>query len=229
MDTRKKNVIIGAVIGVVVIALGILACFGIFRDFNAQRYVTAILNQTLKGDVEVAVEMTDNSTEEKLYAQYEENISTFVKNSIISGIEVEPELEEKYVELCKKVFEAIPYEVQEAEKISNEEYHVPVTYQSSDIFKKFITSVAEETQRLQEKVDNGEYRGTLEEINLQMQEEFLNNSYTLFEEAYKTMVLGEEETMVFIVRKDENDLYAISENGIGEFITKIMCLDEIQD
>ena len=89
MDIKKKKVIVGIIVVVVIAVFGALACLGLFREFDAKGYVTATLNQTLKGDVEAAVEITEGATEEKLLAQYEESITSFVKSSIISGIEVE--------------------------------------------------------------------------------------------------------------------------------------------
>lgn len=232
MENKKKNITIGVIVSVVVvlfIVFGTLACFGIFREFNAQRYVSAVLDQTLKGDVEDAVEMIDGATEEALYTQYEAGITSFVKNSLTSGTELTTELEKRYTELCKKVFASMKYEVQEAEKISDEEFQVPVKYQPSDILQKFIASVTAESQRLNEKVENGEYRGTLEEINTQMKEEFMNNSCDLFEEAYNSMEFGEEQTIVLKVIKGENDLYELEESAITEFLVKILSLDAKED
>ena len=232
MENKKKNMTIGVIVSVVVvlfIVFGTLACLGIFREFNAQRYVSAVLDQTLKGDVEDAVEMVDGATEEALYTQYEAGISSFVKNSLTSGTELTTELEKRYTELCKKVFASMKYEVQEAEKISDEEFQVPVKYQPSDILQKFIVSVTAEAQRLNEKVENGEYRGTLEEINTQMKEEFMNNSCDLFEEAYNSMEFGEEQTIVLKVVKGEDDLYELEESAITEFLVKILSLDAKED
>ena len=232
MDAKKRNIIIGAVIGVATMGFfvfGVLASLGIFREFNAQGYVTAILDQTLKGDVENAVELIDGTTEEGLRAQYEAGIESFVKNSLTSGTELTPELEERYIELCKKMFADMKYEVQEAQKVSDEEFDVPVKYQPTDILQQFIASVGAESQRLSEKVENGEYRGTLEEINAQMKEEFLNNSCDLFEEAYNNMNFGEEQTIVFKIKKGEDGLYKLEESAITEFLTKILSLDVKED
>lgn len=232
MEGKKKKIIIGISIGVAAvlfIVFGTLACLGIFREFDAQRYVKATLDQTIKGEVEAAVEMTNGTTEDALYAQYEAGIESFVKNSLTSGTELTEELETRYIDLCKKVFASMKYEVQEAEKISDTEYQVPVTYQPSDVLNLFIASVQGEAQRLSEKVENGEYRGTLEEINAQMKSDFMNNSCDLFEEAYNNMQYGEEQTMVFKVTKGESGLYELESTAISEFLTKILGLGENQD
>ena len=71
------------------------------------------------------------------------------------------------------------YQVNEAEKISRKEYDVSVEFQPSDVFLQFITSIQTESENLKQKAENGEYQGTKEEINAQMQSEFLNRSYEL--------------------------------------------------
>lgn len=226
---KKKTWIVALVVLVLIIALGTVASFGIFRSFDARGYVEAILDQTMKGEVEEALKMTDGTTELALLMQYEEGITSFVQENIISGVEVGEELEEKYKETCKKVFADMKYEVQDVEKISKNEYRVLVTYQASDVFAKFIASTTTEATRLKEKVEDGEYRGTVEEINAQMQKDFLENSYAYFQEAYDTMEYGEEKTMVIKVTKGENGLYELNEAEITQFLVKILGLDEIQD
>mgnify|MGYP007112553797 CR=1 FL=1 len=89
------------------IVFGTLACLGVFRGFNAQGYVSAILDQTFKGDVKLAAEIMEGTTEEALLAQYEAGIESFTKNTILQGSVVDKELEEKYIDLCKKIFDKI--------------------------------------------------------------------------------------------------------------------------
>lgn len=227
---KDKKVIIGASVGAAVLITTIVICSVVFSDFQAQGYVKAILNQTFTGDVQAATKMTEQATEKELYAQYEENINSFVKANVLSGIEVEAELEQKYVDVCKKVFADMKYEVGEEQQADDGAYVVPVTYKPSDVFLKFHAAIEQERQKLYTKVESGEYKGaTQEEINGQMQTEFLNNACTLFGEAYETMEFGEEATMNFTVKKGENGLYQLNGEEIAEFLTKIMRLDENQD
>ena len=229
MDTKKKNIIIGAgAAAVVIIVVGLLAVLGVFRSFNPEGYVKAVLDQSLKGEVKVASQLMEGTTEDQLLAQYEAGISSFVKNSIASGVELEDELQGKYVDLCKKVFGAMKYEVKEAKDVKDGGYEVTVSYKPANVFTNFITKIGEENARLTEKVENGEYRGTLEEINSQMQKDFMTNAYTLFEESYGAIEYGEEETYVFTIVKDAEGMYDLDEAQISEFITKILNLDEIQ-
>lgn len=233
MDTKKKNIIVGIAIGLAValfIIFGTLACFGDFRDFDAQGYVTAMLDKTLKGDVDAAVELLgEAATEETLLAQYEATIENLAKSSLPEGMELTEELQEQYIDTYKKVFASMKYEVQEAEKISDDEYQVAVQYQPADVFQKYNVLITEEGQRIYAGKENGDYRGTNDEINAQMKEEFLNNICALFEEACNTMEYGETQTVVFKVVKGEDDLFKIDNSEITEFIKKILGLDAIQD
>ena len=232
MEGKKKNIIIGAIISVIVvlfIVFGTLACLGIFRGFNAQGYVSAILNQTLKGDVESAVEMLDGATEEGLLAQYEAGIKSFAKNSLLNGAELDAELEQKYVDLCKKIFDSMEYSVQEAEEVKDGEFDVPVKYKPSNVLQLFVESATSEAERIGAKKEKGEYRGTYEEIEAQMKVELLNGWYTSLEEAYNNMEFGEEQTVVFKVIRGEDDLYELEEKAITEFLVKILSLDAKED
>ena len=224
---KAKNRIVSAII-VGIALIGIVA-FWLFRDFDAQGYVNAILAQTFKGDVKVAAEMIEASTEEELAAQYEEGIKSFVAGNITGGVEMSEEMQEQYISLCKEIFASAKFEVKEAEKLSRKEYKVPVEYCTTDIFSKFSEAIKAESQRLLEKVDNGEYKGTVEEINAQMQKEFLENSYQMLETAYEQAECAEKETMIFTVKKGASDLFTVDDAQVYKFVIKIMGLDEIQD
>lgn len=215
----------------IIIALALLGVviFGLFRDFDAQGYVKAILSQTFKGEVEAVVEMTEETTEEELLVQYEEGIRSFVTSNLTGGVEMSEEMQEQYIELCKEIFASVTYKVKGAEKVSRKEYKVPVEYNSVDIFKTFSESIKEESARLLQKVDSGEYKGTVEEINAQMEKEFLENSYQLLVTAFEQVEQAESETLIFTVKKDDGGLFKVDDAKVHELVIKIMGLDEIQD
>ena len=232
MEAKKKNVIIGIIITVAVVlfvVFGTLACLGVFREFNAQGYVSAILNQTFKDEVEEAVEMVEGANEDALHAQYEAGVEAFMKIIISSEAELTREMKEQYIGLCKKVLAASKYDVQAAEKISEDEFHVPVKYQPSNVLQLFKEAEQNENKRMSEKADRGEYRGTMEEIAAKMKEEYLTNCCTLLEEAYNNMEYGKEQTVVFKVIKGEDGLYKLEESAITDFLVKILSLDVKQD
>lgn len=213
-------------LGIIVITM---ICAKVFRDFDAQGYVNAVLNQHYQGEIEGISEFIDGKTEDELIAQYEEGVISFVQNNITSGVEIDEELEQKYIELGKEIFMIMQYNVKEAEKINSSEYRVPVEYQTMNVFSKFIELVEEASNDIRDKVEKGEYQGTLEEINAQMQKDFLENAYLCLRHAYREVRYEFKETMIFKVSKNEEGLFVIDESQIHEFTTKIMGLDEIQD
>lgn len=223
----KKGLI--AIVAVALIAMGILVGMALMRDFDAERYVSVILDQTFQGKVEGATEIIEGVTEEELYQQYEDGVTAFVKNNIISGVEVDAEAEAKFIELGKNIFSSMKYDVVSVEKISREEYDVKVSYQPSDVFLKYIEYVALESQKITDKVEAGEYKGTVDEINAQMESEFLASAYTLLEQAYTDMEFGEAQEMEFIVKVGATELYQLREDELHKLMVKIMRLDEIQD
>ena len=75
---------------------------------------------------------------------------------------------------------------------------------------------------LHNKVENGDYRGTRDEINEQMRKDFLKEVYPFYEADYANMEYGEKETIVFHVEKGENGLYKMDGQAVSEFIKKIL-------
>ena len=224
MKSKKGT---AAIIAVIVVLVGIV-CMGLLRDFDAQGYVRAILNQRFQGDVTEAEEILEDTTKKELVRQYEEGIENFVAAYITNGVEMDETLEQKFVELCKEIFGSMKYQVNEAEKISRKEYDVSVEFEPADVFPQFIASIQTESENLKQKAENGEYKGTKEEINVQMQNEFLNRSYELLEAAYQNMQYKDTETIVFKVKSNENNVFSMNEEEISALITKILRLDEIQ-
>lgn len=224
MKSKKGT---AAIIAVIVVLVGIV-CVGLLRDFDAQGYVRAILNQRFQGDVTEAEEILEDTTKKELVRQYVEGIENFVAAYITNGVEMDEALEQKFVELCKEIFRSMKYQVNEAEKISRKEYDVSVEFEPADVFPQFIASIQTESENLKQKAENGEYKGTKEEINVQMQNEFLNRSYELLEAAYQNMQYKDTETIVFKVKSNENNVFSMNEEEISSLITKILRLDEIQ-
>lgn len=224
MKSKKGT---AAIIAVIVVLVGIV-CVGLLRDFDAQGYVRAILNQRFQGDVTEAEEILEDTTKKELVRQYEEGIENFVAAYITNGVEMDEALEQKFVELCKEIFRSMKYQINEAEKISRKEYDVSVEFEPADVFPQFIASIQTESENLKQKAENGEYKGTKEEINVQMQNEFLNRSYELLEAAYQNMQYKDTETIVFKVKSNENNVFSMNEEEISSLITKILRLDEIQ-
>lgn len=234
MEKEKKTLskkTIGIIIGAVaaVIALGTVVVFGMNRDFEADKYVNVILDYTFKGESKGAGEMFDEASLSQMKKQYEDNITAFVEKNITGGIAVDAEIKEKYTALCKDIFKAMKYKVKKVEKVSGDEYKVTVEYQAANIFGTYMETATQEAGKLLEKVQRGEYQGTQDEINAQMQQETIANDYTLLDAAYQNVQYGDKETVVFTVKRGENQAFALDSASLSEFLAKIMALDANQD
>lgn len=232
MKEKKRTIIIGVAVGVIAllfIVFGTLAISGAFRQFDARGYVTAVLKQMLEGDVKSAEEIMDGVTEEHLTAQYEAGVQSFLHILVSKDAEMTAELEEKYLAVCKKILASSKYEVQEAEKKSDGEILVPVTYRATNVLQLFQEAEAGEMASMNEKKERGEYRGSLEEVQKQMQEEYLSDCCGILEEAFEKMEFGEKQTVVMKIIKDEDGLYKLEETTITQFLLKILNLDEKED
>ena len=228
----KSKKTVGIIVGIVVVvaALGLVAVKGARRDFNAGGYVNAILDYTFKGKSEEAVNLFEEGALAHLENQYETNITTFVDKNITGGIEVDDGMRDKYIALCKDIFQAMKYQVKGVEKVNGDEYKVTVGFQAADIFPVYRNAALQEAAKIMEKVENGEYQGeSTEEINLQMKQDTINNDYELLGGAYENVQYGKEEEMIFTVKRGEDGVFAIDGASLSEFIRKILSLDEIRD
>lgn len=235
MKKEKKTIskkLLGIIIGTVVavIALGAVAFWGLNRDFKADKYVSVILDYTFKGEAKDGDGMFDQASHDQMKKQYDENITAFVENNITGGIAVDEEMKEKYTALCKDIFKSMKYKVKTVEKVNKDEYRVTVEYQGANIFQTYMELAAQEAGKLLEKAQSGgEYKGTSEEINAQMQQETIANDYTVLEAAYENIQYDEKETFVFTVKRGENEAFALDSAALSEFLAKIMNLDAKQD
>ena len=81
-QSKKKLTIAICVAAVAVITMLAVVAVGMFRDFDAQKYVRGVLDQTFKGAVEEIMTIVDGSSEEELAKQYEEGVVAFVENKV---------------------------------------------------------------------------------------------------------------------------------------------------
>lgn len=224
MRGQRKALTAGIIAAVL---LGIAGC-GLTKDFDAQKYVKAYLDRSLKGEVAEEAEIV-RASEEELKARYEEDMKAFVINSIAGAEEIDDQLFGEYEDLCKVIFASARYKVKEAEKISRTEYDVEVEYESMDVFPKFIAGLQEESARLLEKVENGEYQGTEEEINQQIEKEFVANSLQILETAFENCTYAEPESVTLNITANEENVFSIDEEESFQLVQKILQFDEIQD
>lgn len=224
MKRKKRKVFLFLTVWMALFAAG---C-GLLKDFDAEGYVRALLNQTFRGEVKEAAKVMGDTSEKELKEQYEEEISAFVRKNLVSGIQIDETVQKEYEAVCKDIFGAMKYEVKSSEKADKKEYDVSVEIQPSDIFIRFSGAVKEDTARLMEKADKGEYQGTEDEINSQMQKEFIADALRLLKQAQAEMKYGEKETVIIRVIGNKNNEFSVDEEEISNLITKILRLDEIQ-
>ena len=230
MSAMKKNIIIVLVVVLIAIGVGVYAVISTSQGFDAKGYVQAMLDKTIKGETKAAVGLINGATEESLSAQYDEMMTTFVRNQMLAGVQVDAEMEKQYVELCKKIFASMKYEIQDAIEQEDGNFKVTVKYQSTDAFSNFITKAAEEKTRLEDLANKGEeYRGNREEIALKMQEDLIKNAYSLLEQCHNEATYSEEKTMVFTIVKEQERKYSMNSEEVTAFVQKIIGLDAKED
>lgn len=205
-----------------------MAGCGLLKGFDAEAYTDAVLKQRLAGDTKAIAGLTEDLSKEELTAQYEEEIQTFVAGYITKDVAMGEELTEKYTALCSEIFKNLKYETGEAEKQEKNTYDVKVDIYPTDTFVIFSEKLKHPADEMVQKAENGEYKGTEEEIKAQMQSEFLEYSYTLLEESCEEAQNGKKQTVVLTISNKEEKGFAVEEESFSNFLTAILRLDEVK-
>ncbi|MBS4980659.1 MAG: hypothetical protein KHZ72_04735 [Lachnospiraceae bacterium] len=205
-----------------------MAGCGLLKGFDAEAYTDAVLKQRLAGDTKAIAGLTEDMSKEELTAQYEEEIQTFVAGYITKDVAMGEELTEKYTALCSEIFKNLKYETGEAEKKEKNTYDVKVDIYPTDTFVIFSEKLKHPADEMVQKAENGEYKGTEEEIKAQMQSEFLEYSYTLLEESCEEAQNGKKQTVVLTISNKEEKGFAVEEESFLNFLTAILRLDEVK-
>lgn len=229
MDNKKRNIIIAVSVSVVVAVLAVIAGIRIFGGFKPERYVSAVLSQTMKGEVGAVTRMTKGLTEDEAQIQYEIVVTGFMNNVILSDVSLSDTQKAECLEICKKIFKDMKYEVKDSEKAGDGVYRVSVQIQSSDVLQKMKTLLEAETERIYAKMEAAEYQGTLAEIEKQMKKEYADSVPSILKKAYETMEYQTAETVVLTVKKGDNGLYGVDGAELNDFIVKILGLTTNQD
>lgn len=205
-----------------------MAGCGLLKGFDAEAYTDAVLKQRLAGDTKAIAGLTEDMSKEELTAQYEKEIQTFVAGYITKDVAMGEELTEKYTALCSEIFKNLKYETGEAEKKEKNTYDVKVDIYPTDTFVIFSEKLKHPADEMVQKAENGEYKGTEEEIKAQMQSEFLEYSYTLLEESCEEAQNGKKQTVVLTISNKEEKGFAVEEESFSNFLTAILRLDEVK-
>lgn len=221
MERLKK------IIPVFVVCELLFTVTGCGGGFDASGYTEAVLDLQFQGDTQNARTLVAGATQENLYQMYQEFIGNFTAGYITDGMDITDDASEKFGELAATVFASMRYEVGEAKETGKKEYEVPVVIQPTDTFLRYKDLLTEDALRISEKVKNGEYKGTEEEIQSQVMADIAGHAYELLERAYEDSEYGEKQTVILRVKSDISDIYSIDEDDMDNLISKILRLDEI--
>ena len=199
------------------------------KDLKAAEYVRADLELIFQGETQEAKEFLDASSSD-LKKVYENGIQSFVENYLI--IDTDEENEESgnvsvYSYYVEEIFRTMKYQVGEAVEKDKDTYEVTVTYQPADVFVLFAEKLQEESAKIRQKQEEGQYTGTEEEQKQAMMEEYVTASYELLGESYSQMQYKEAEEFTFTVTRSEKNQPQMSEDEINQFIVQILLLDKL--
>lgn len=221
MKQWKRSVSIFIIFMVCVMAAG---CG---KGFDASGYTEAILALQFQGDVRNAGTFVEGTGRAELMEMHQNFIDDFVAGYITNGMTLTEAQEEEFSELVSTIFTSMRYEVGEAKKVEKGEYEVPVIIRSSDMFLRYRDLLTEDSVKMSNKVQKGEYGEDGEAAMEQMMAEIAANAYNLLETAYEDSEYGEEQTVILRVSADKNEIYSIDEEDMDNLIIKILRLDEI--
>lgn len=208
-----------------------VACvsFGCGRKFDASGYTQALLDLNFQGETSGALQYVDGVSKTELMQQYKQSVDAFVAANITNEIEMSDAKTADFADLVSRIFMTMRYEVKDAEKTGKREYEVPVSIWPSSVFEVFRQSLVEDSLKIAEKVEEGGYTGTEEEIDQQVLSDIINHAYELLESAAQEPEYGDEQTVILHVRADGENEYYIDEDDMDNLIVKILRLDEIGD
>ena len=196
------------------------------KDLKAAEYVRADLELIFQGETQEAKEFLDTSSSD-LKKVYENGIQSFVENYLIIDTDEESGNISAYSYYVEEIFRTMKYQVGEAVEKDKDTYEVTVTYQPADVFVRFTEKLQEESAKIQQKQEEGQYTGTEEEQKQAMLEEYVTASYELLGESYSQMQYKEAEEFTFTVTRSEKNQPQMSENEINQFIVQILLLDKL--
>lgn len=196
------------------------------KDLKAAEYVRADLELIFQGETQEAKEFLDTSSSD-LKKVYENGIQSFVENYLIIDTDEESGNISAYSYYVEEIFRTMKYQVGEAVEKDKDTYEVTVTYQPADVFVRFTEKLQEESAKIQQKQEEGQYTGTEEEQKQAMLEEYVTASYELLGESYSQMQYKAAEEFTFTVTRSEKNQPQMSEDEINQFIVQILLLDKL--
>lgn len=220
---RKK----AGVIALIIMLAGVLAG-GCGNKFDAKGYVQAVLDEKFQGEFEDAARIME-MTQYELKEDYENEIRDFVYIYLTGGYEeLSDYAEYEYETIVKEIFSVMKYEVKKADKTGKREYEVAVEIRPTDIFLTYVEKLKALSEEIEKSAANGGYEGSGEEIEQQMENDYLNQAPVLLEESYANMQYSEKKTVIVKVSGNKENVYSISEEEFDNLTEQFFRMDEIQ-
>lgn len=208
----------------VVVVYGITGCG---RDFDAAGYTQALLDLTFQGEISGAAGFMEDASEEALMKSYQDSVDRFVAANITSGMDIGELKTSRFAELVSKIFMTMRYSVGEAKKTGKKEYEVTVDIWPADVFVNFRGLLTEDSLKMAEKIEAGEYEGgTEEETNQKILSDIINHAYELLDTAYMDIGYGEKETVTLRIYAGQGRDYSADEDDMDQLFRRILRLEE---
>lgn len=158
---------------------------------------------------------------------YQDSIDRFVAANITSGMDIGELKTSRFAELTSKIFLTMRYGVGEAKKTGKREYEVEVDIWPADVFVNFQDMLTEDSLKMAEKIEAGEYEGETEEETGQMiLSDIINHAYELLDTAYMDIQYGDKETVTLRVYAERGGDASIDEDDMDRLFRQILRLDE---
>jgi len=206
-----------------IVVLTVTGC----SKFDAEGFVQAYLDLRLQGEADNAAKLNKEKTRGELLEDYEMWIYAFNEVYITGDLDLDDQMLKDYLNLSKQIFSAMRYNVKGSEK-QDGVYEVTVEITPVDLFEKYVPKIRAVSEDLMKSYQNGEYEGTDDEINKQLQAEYVYIAYDMLEEASQEMEYKEPEPVTIHVEKNDDGDYQVREDDISEMLIRMLCLEEVQ-
>jgi len=213
----------GFLILCMIVVLTVTGC----SKFDAEGFVQAYLDLRLQGEADNAARLNKEKTRGELLEDYEMWIYAFNEVYITGDLDLDDQMLKDYLNLSKQIFSAMRYNVKGSKK-QDGVYEVTVEITPVDLFEKYVPKIRAVSEDLMKSYQNGEYEGTDDEINKQLQAEYVYIAYDMLEEASQEMEYKEPETVTIHVEKNDDGDYQVREDDISEMLIRMLCLEEVQ-
>jgi len=196
--------------------------------FDAEEFVQAYLDLRFQGESDNAARLNKDKTRSELLEDYEAWVFAFDEVYITGEMDMDDQLLKNYLNLTKEIFSSMRYHVAGA-KTEDGIYEVTVEVTEADLFSRYVSKIQEVSEDLMTAYQNGEYEGTDDEINEQLQAEYVFLAYYMLEDAYNEMEYGDAKTVTIHVEKDDDGEYQVREDDISQMLVKMFGLDKTQN